>query len=98
MRESAYQRYLIRILEAEYPGCVILKNDPNYRQGIPDLVIFYEDRWAFLEVKMDLKSGMQPNQRHYIDKLDSMGFAAFICPETEVATLYALQLALRPGR
>ncbi len=51
MRESVYQAYLIKLLRVQYPGCVILKNDTDYLQGIPDLLILWQDRWAMLEVK-----------------------------------------------
>ena len=37
--ESKFQSDLISELLEEYPGAVILKNDPNLLQGIPDRLI-----------------------------------------------------------
>jgi hypothetical protein len=96
--ESQYQRLLIEKLEAEYPGCLVLKNDSSYRQGIPDLVIFFEDRWAFLEVKASAKAPFRPNQEYYLAMLDEMHFASVIYPSIEEEVLGALQQALRPRR
>jgi len=98
MRESQYQAQLIRKLRSLFPNCVILKNDPTYIQGIPDLVVFFEDRWAFLEVKANARSAHSPNQDYYVELLNEMSFAAFIYPSNEEAILYALQQAFASGR
>jgi hypothetical protein len=94
--ESAYQRRLIKTLENLFPGCVILKNDPGYRQGILDLAILYHDTWAMLEVKASAASPHQPNQDYYVDQFDNMSFASFIYPENEAEVLLALQEAFAP--
>ena len=49
--EKIFQSELIKELRELFPGCIILKNDPTYIQGIPDLLILFEDKWAALEVK-----------------------------------------------
>jgi hypothetical protein len=98
MRESTYQRNLIRKLKGMFPGCFILKNDPTFVQGVPDILILYHDKWAMLEVKMDITSNVQPNQQYYVDKLGEMSFASFINPSTEEEVLNELQFALRPRR
>lgn len=95
MRESTYQARLIKDLKDLFPGCFILKNDSEYLQGVPDLLILYEDRWAMLEVKAYRDAPEQPNQRFYVTELGSMSFAAFIYPENEEEVLHALQSALR---
>lgn len=94
MLESKYQAQLIKKLEAMFEGCVILKNDPNYRQGFPDLLILFNEQWAALEVKQHARASHQPNQDYYIDKLNYMSFAAFIYPENEREVLDAIQHAL----
>ncbi len=94
MRENRYQASLIRHLKEIFPGCVVLKNDSDYIQGIPDLLILYGDRWAALEVKGFEYSNNQPNQEYYIDLLNNMSFAAFIYPENEEEIIHALQQAL----
>lgn len=94
MLESAYQAQLIKELYNMFPGCIILKNDTDYRQGIPDLLILYGDRWAALEVKSSEDGPYQPNQEYYISEMNEMSFAAFIYPENEEEVLDALQQAL----
>ena len=96
MTERRYQADLIRRLQRIFPGCLILKNDSSYLQGVPDLLILFRDRWAMLEVKADFKSPEQPNQRYWVGTLDNMSFAAFIYPQNEEEVLDALQQALRP--
>lgn len=94
MSERRYQSWLIKELRAMFPGCIILKNDTDYIQGIPDLLILHNDRWAALEVKASQNAEEQPNQRFYINEMNAMSFAAFIYPENEQEVLYALQQAL----
>jgi hypothetical protein len=98
MLESKYQARLIQTLRRLFPGCVILKNDSDYMQGIPDLVIFFGGRWAFLEVKASEYAPSQPNQEYWVNYLNDMWFAAFIYPENEAEILDALQQALESVR
>lgn len=98
MRESEYQADLIIELRHRFPGCVVLKNDSTYRQGIPDLTIFYNDKWAMLEVKASKDTPTQPNQAYYIDELNRLSFAAFIYPENQEEVLRDLQQAFRARR
>lgn len=101
MLESKYQEHLIELLQQEFPGCFILKNDSSYLQGIPDLLVLYKKKWAMLEVKKSAGAAEQPNQAWYVDMLNSMSFAAFIYPENEGEVLHALRQALgarRPAR
>ena len=46
--ERDFQSKLIKEIKQRFPGCVVMKNDPNYIQGIPDLTILYNDRWLLL--------------------------------------------------
>ena len=94
MIESKYQAELIdRLKNVYFPGCIVLKNDTDYQQGIPDLTVLYGRYWAFLEVKRSENSRQQPNQEYFVDLADSMSFGSFISPETEEAVIYELQLA-----
>ena len=92
--ERDFQAKLIKELKVLFKGCIIVKNDPNYIQGIPDLLILYNDRWAALEVKKSEHAHHQPNQEYYVDLMDQMSFAAFIYPENKEEILYELQQAL----
>ena len=94
-KESKFQSDLIKDLKKEYPGCIILKNDPNYIQGFPDLTILYNDKWATLECKKSRNATHQPNQDTYVEKLSEMSFSAFIFPENKEEVLNELQHALR---
>jgi hypothetical protein len=98
MRENNFQANLIKELKDLFPGCVIVKNDPNYIQGFPDLTIFYKDRWAVLECKRSENAIHQPNQDYYVDMLDCMSFSRFIYPENKEEVLYELQQTFRPRR
>jgi hypothetical protein len=100
-QEREYQAHLIETICSLFPGCMVLKNDTSYKQGIPDLTVLYQDRWAVLEVKARKGYRTQPNQRYYVDILDTMSFGAFIYPENEEEVLSDLQLAFstrRPAR
>lgn len=98
MTENRYQAQLIKKLERMFPGCIIIKNDPQHRQGMLDLLILWRNKWAFLEVKSSKRAGIQPNQGYYIDMLDEMSFASYIYPENEEEVLNALQQAFEPPR
>ena len=95
MKESKFQGDLIKEIKERLPGAEVLKNDSGYVQGIPDLSIFYKDKYAFLECKKSLKEKHQPNQDYYIEKFDSMSFARFICPENKEEVLDELQKTFR---
>lgn len=81
MLERDFQSKVITLLKRKYPECIVLKNDPNYIQGFPDLTVFNNNRWAALEIKQDEKSSRQPNQEYYISKLSGMSYASFVYPE-----------------
>ena len=99
MLERQYQSKLIKKLKAMFPECMVLKNDANYIQGIPDLTILApNDKWAVLETKRVEDAEHRPNQDYYIDKLNRMGYAAFIHPGNEKEILHEVQRALQPDR
>ena len=81
MRESKFQAKLIKDIKERLPDCIVLKNDPTYLQGIPDLTIFNNDKWATLEVKKSANAAHQPNQDYYVEMMDRMSFSRFIYPE-----------------
>lgn len=95
MKESKFQSSLIKELQDMFPGCVILKNDPGYKQGIPDLLILYNDKWASLECKRSANANKQPNQDYYVQKMNDMSFSRYIYPENKEDVLYELQQAFK---
>lgn len=96
--ESRFEAALIRELEAQFPGAIILKNDPNYLQGFPDRLILFENKWAAFEVKASRLASHRPNQDYYIDLLDQMSYASFVYPRNREVFLDELQQALRVSR
>lgn len=94
--ESKFQSDLIKELKRIFPGAIVIKNDPNYIQGIPDLTIFWRDRWATLEVKKSAKASHRPNQDYYVNLMNEMSFSAFIYPENKEEVLHELQRSFRP--
>ena len=80
-KENVFQASLIRTIKNMLPGCIVLKLDPNYMQGIPDLLILHGLAWAALECKKSENAPHQPNQDFYVNKMNRMSFAAFIYPE-----------------
>ena len=92
--ERDFQAKLIKELKQIFKGCIILKNDPTYIQGIPDLIILYENKWAALEVKKSRTASHRPNQEYYVDIMDQMSYATFIYPENKEEVLYELQQTL----
>lgn len=98
MLENSFKTKLVNELENMFTGCIILHMDPNEIQGIPDLIILYEDKWAALEGKKNARATHRPNQDYYVDLMNKMSFAAFIYPENKEEVLYELQKAFRPRR
>lgn len=96
-KEGNFQSYLIEELEDRFPGCMVLKNDPNYIQGIPDLLILYKKKWAALEVKRSKNAKHRPNQDYYVDLLNRMSFASFIFPENKEEVLNDLERSFNRG-
>ena len=85
MRESKFQAKLIKDIKERLPECIVLKNDPTYLQGIPDLTVFNNDKWATLEVKKSANATHQPNQDYYVETMDRMSFSRFVYPENRDA-------------
>ena len=95
MLESKFQASLIKELKKIFPGCLVIKSDPDFRQGVPDLFVFFKDKWAALECKRSNASKHQPNQDYYIDICDQMSFARFICPENKKEVLDDLERSFK---
>ena len=90
MLENKFQAKLIKRIKDLFPGCIVMKNDSSYIQGIPDLLVLNNGRWASLECKKNANAKKQPNQEYYVDKMDNMSFSRFICPENEAEVLEEL--------
>lgn len=91
MLESDFQTRLIQELKKRFNGCIVMKNDPSYIQGIPDLLVLYKNKWAALECKKNAAAKKRPNQEYYVDLMNRMSFSKFIYPENKEEVLHELQ-------
>lgn len=95
MLESEIQNRIIKELENRYPGAVVLKTDPSYIQGFPDLLFLYSRFWAGLEVKRTPTSSQQPNQEFWVGRCNDMSFGRFIFPENTGTVLNEMDREMR---
>jgi len=93
--ESRFQARLIRQLEAEFPGAVVIKTDPNYIQGFPDLLFLQDSFWGALEIKRAQNSERQPNQEYWVQRLNLMSYSRFVYPGNLEFTLQELEVSHR---
>lgn len=93
--ESEFQAKLIKDLKILFKGCLVMKLDSSYIQGIPDLLILYKDKWATLECKKTANASKRPNQNYYVDKMNEMSFSRFIYPENKEEVLNELFKAFK---
>lgn len=92
MLENRFKTKLIGEIKDMLPGCMVLHLDPNEIQGIPDLLVLYENKWAVLEGKKSANASHRPNQDYYVALMNDMSFAAFIYPENKDEVLEELYL------
>lgn len=83
MLERDYQKKLVKKLKDIFPGCYVIKNDAQLKQGIPDLLVLYKNKWVALEVKQSETASHRPNQDYNVERMNEMSYAAFIYPENE---------------
>lgn len=95
-KESDFQADLKKEILKLFPGCIVTKLNSSLIQGIPDLIIFYEKKWASLECKLSEDAEHQPNQDYYVEKMNNMSFSRFVYPENKEEVLNELQQAFKP--
>ena len=88
--ERDFQSKLIKELKDIFVGCLVMKLDSAYIQGIPDLLVLYKNKWAILECKRSANADKQPNQEYYVGLLNEMSFSKFIYPENKEEVLREL--------
>ena len=74
------------MLERDYQKKLVkkLKDIKDFlKQGIPDLLVLYHDKWVALEVKNSPTASHRPNQDQYVERMNEMSYASFIYPENE---------------
>lgn len=87
--ESGFQDNLKKEIEEMFPGCMVFKMDQI--QGIPDLLVLHNDKWASLECKKNARASKRPNQEYYVELMNGMSFSRFIYPENKEEVLRELQ-------
>ena len=98
MRENKFQSDLIKEIKGRFPDCIVMKNDSSYIQGIPDLLILHNDKWASLECKRSASAKHRPNQDYYVEKMNDMSFSAFIDPSNKGEVLDAMERSFKTRR
>jgi len=98
MLENKFKTKLIQDIEKRFPGSMVFHLDPGEKQGAPDLLVLYGDRWAALEGKRSKTASHRQNQDYYVQIMDKMSFARFIYPENKEEVLNELQRAFGTGR
>ena len=93
--ERDFQANLIKEIKSLFKGCMVMKLDSGYIQGIPDLLVLHKDKWATLECKKISSAKKQPNQNYYVGLMNKMSFSRFICPENKEEVLNELQQAFK---
>ena len=95
MKESKFQHDLIQDIKTRFPGAIVMKTDPRYIQGLPDLIIFWNERWGALECKQTENASRQPNQEYYVNEMNSMSFARFVYPENKEEVLDEMERSFK---
>jgi hypothetical protein len=95
MKENKFQQCLKKEIKEMFPGCIVTKLDPNDIQGIPDILVLHNNKWATLENKKCADAKRQPNQDYYVNKMNDMSFSRFIYPENKEEVLNELREAFK---
>ncbi len=93
MLENKFKTNLIKEIEKRFPGSYVFHLDPTERQGVPDLLILYKNKWAALEGKKSKNASHRPNQDYYVKTMNEMSYASFIYPENKEDVLNEIQQA-----
>lgn len=93
MLENKFKTNLIKEIEKRFPGSYVFHLDPTERQGVPDLLILYKNKWAALEGKRNKNASHRPNQDYYVRTMNEMSYASFIYPENKEDVLNEIQQA-----
>lgn len=93
--EGKFQADLKKELRERFPNCFITKLDPNDIQGVPDLLILWNDKWATLECKKSKDASHRPNQDYYVNMMNKMSYSSFIFPENKERILNEMEQAFR---
>ena len=93
-KEGRFKTEVHTELKQRFPGIDIIGGNSAMRQGIPDTLLQWQGRHAWLEFKKSEGAEKQPNQDYYVGKFNNEGtFSSFIYPENKEEVLNALERA-----
>lgn len=95
MLENKFKTQLIKEIKERIPGSMVFHLDPTEKQGAPDLLVLYGDKWAALEGKRTKDASHRPNQDYYVEAMNTMSFARFIYPENKKEVLNELERSFK---
>ena len=95
MLENKFKTKLIKEIEERIPGSMVFHLDPTEKQGAPELLVLYGDKWAALEGKRTKTASHRPNQDYYVETMSAMSFAKFIYPENKEEVLNELERSFK---
>lgn len=95
MLESDFKRKVSLTIKDRMPKAIIIKMPAQDIQGIPDMLILYNNKWAALEFKKSKDAPKRPNQDLFVNRMNRMSFARFIYPENKEEVLNALERFLK---
>lgn len=92
--ESKFQKEFTDALEEKFPGCLIIKGNSSYRQGLPDWLMLHQDNWAAFEIKRNKNAKRSDSQSYYVNKMNDMSYASFVDPENYREVISEVQQTL----
>lgn len=96
--ERSFQHEVIQELKERYPDCVVMKNATGFKDGFPDITMYDGERWAMLECKREKAARKRPNQKYWVNRMNSMSFARFIFPENRKEVMAELAEFIEAGK
>lgn len=101
--EGNFKSKLIKDIEREIPGCIVTKLEADQKEGIPDILILHENKWATLEAKKNKSevTKSRPNKRqqdYYVMTMDKMSFSRYVYPENKQEVLNELKIHFQQSR
>lgn len=82
MLESQFRKEFLERLKARlYPVQIDVISTKPHNRSIPDDFIIGPRFWAALEYKKSANAPHRPNQDYHIERLNEIGYAAFVYPE-----------------
>ena len=92
MSEATFRTKFLKDVKDLSPDIIIEFADPQRRNGIPDVIIFYKKKFARIETKRSKNASKRLHQQYYIDYFNSQGiYASFLTPENKEEVFNALR-------